>query len=54
MIFDAPSFLLAAATLPIAVVAMLIDRLFGYPTGLQARAGHPVVGELAKLLIDQG
>ena len=42
MNFDAPSFLLAAATLPIAVVALLIDRLFGYPTGLQARAGHPV------------
>ncbi len=28
--------------LPIAAVALLIDRLFGYPGGLQAWLGHPV------------
>jgi len=42
MNFDAPALLLAAATLPIAAVALLIDRLFGYPDSLQAWLGHPV------------
>lgn len=42
MNMDLPPLLLAAASLPIAVAALLIDRLFGYPNGLQAWIGHPV------------
>jgi len=34
--------LLAGSALPVAAVALLVDRLFGYPNGLQAWAGHPV------------
>jgi adenosylcobinamide-phosphate synthase len=33
---------MAAASLPIGVLALLVDRLFGYPNGLQAWIGHPV------------
>ena len=42
MNFDPALFLLAAGSLPVAAVALLIDRLFGYPNGLQAWIGHPV------------
>lgn len=40
--FDLSIFVLAAATLPVAATALLIDRLFGYPNGLQEWVGHPV------------
>ncbi len=33
---------MAAASLPIGALALLVDRLFGYPNGLQAWIGHPV------------
>ncbi len=34
--------LLAGSALPVAAVALLVERLFGYPNGLQAWVGHPV------------
>ncbi len=42
MNFDPAAFLLAASSLPVAGIALLIDRLFGYPNGPQAWIGHPV------------
>ena len=42
MSFDPDLFLLAALSLPIAAIALLIDRLFGYPNGFQDWFGHPV------------
>ncbi|GBE42897.1 cobalamin biosynthesis protein [bacterium BMS3Bbin10] len=42
MIADPAPLLLAAGALPVAGIALLIDRLFGYPGGLQAWIGHPV------------
>lgn len=42
MIFDPALLLLSAGALPVAAAALLIDRLFGYPNGLQAWIGHPV------------
>jgi len=42
MNFDPPALLLAATTLPVAAVALLIDRLFGYPDILQQKIAHPV------------
>ena len=55
MTFDPVSLLLAAGALPVAAVALLIERLFGYPNGLQAWIGHPVqwVGALIGAL-DRG
>lgn len=42
MSLDPGLFIFAASSLAIAAVAMLIDRLLGYPNGLQDRVGHPV------------
>lgn len=42
MSMEFTALLLAAASLPISAVALLVDRLFGYPNGLQAWLGHPV------------
>ena len=42
MTFDPSTLLLAAAVFPVAVTALLLDRLFGYPDGLQEWIGHPV------------
>jgi len=39
---DITILLLAAASLPVSAVALLIDRVLGYPNGLQAWLGHPV------------
>lgn len=52
MIFDTDPFLLAASSLPVAAVALLVDRLFGYPNGMQRWIGHPVewIGALIAVL----
>jgi len=42
MTLDPGLFLMAAVSLPIAAVSLLIDRLFGYPNGFQDWFGHPV------------
>ncbi len=34
--------LLAATALPVAAIALLVERLFGYPNGPQSWIGHPV------------
>ncbi len=55
MNFDLSVLLLAAGVLPVAAAALLIERLFGYPNGLQAWVGHPVqwIGALISAL-DRG
>lgn len=42
MTLDPGLFILATSSLAIAAVAMLVDRLLGYPNGLQDTIGHPV------------
>jgi adenosylcobinamide-phosphate synthase len=42
MTFEPMTLLLAATALPIAAIALLVERLFGYPNGPQAWIGHPV------------
>lgn len=42
MTLDPGLFLLAAVSFPIAAVAMLIERLLGYPNGCQDWFGHPI------------
>lgn len=42
MNFDPFVLLQAGGALPVAAAALLVERLFGYPNGLQAWVGHPV------------
>lgn len=42
MSLDPGLFILAASSLAVAAIAMLIDRILGYPNGLQDTIGHPV------------
>jgi adenosylcobinamide-phosphate synthase len=42
MTFEPLALLLAGVALPVAAIALLVERLFGYPNGLQAWLGHPV------------
>lgn len=42
MTFEPLTLLLAGVALPVAAIALLIERLFGYPNGVQAWLGHPV------------
>ena len=55
MNFDLSVLLLAPGVRPVAAAALLIERLFGYPNGLQAWVGHPVqwIGALISAL-DRG
>ncbi len=55
MTFEPMVLLLAATALPVAAIALLVERLFGYPDGPQGWVGHPVewIGALINAL-DRG
>lgn len=49
---DITPLLVTATSLPVAAIALLVDRLFGYPNGLQTWIGHPaewIGGLIARL-----